>query len=46
MTRATEEAPDKMAFAALVEPVYQLFVSQTKSDKYLNMVKDFVGELK
>jgi len=41
-----EEAPDKMAFAALVEPVYQLFVSQTKSDKYLKMVRDFVGELK
>lgn len=40
-----EEKPDKAAFAALVEPVYGLFVQQTKSDKYLEMVKDFVKKL-
>lgn len=41
-----EETPDKEAFAALVTPVYELFVEQTKNDSYLNMVKEFVSNLK
>lgn len=41
-----EENPDKEAFAALAKPVYDLFVSQTGSDEYLNMVFDFVNQLR
>lgn len=41
-----EENPDKKAFAALAQPVYDLFVEQTGSDEYLNMVLEFVKELR
>lgn len=41
-----EENPDKQAFSALSQPVYDLFVEQTGSDEYLNMVMDFVKTLK
>lgn len=41
-----EENPDKEAFAVLAKPVYDLFVEQTGSDKYLNMVFDFVKDLR
>lgn len=41
-----EENPDKKAFAELAQPVYDLFVEQTGSDEYLNMVLDFVKELR
>lgn len=41
-----EENPDKKAFAALAQPVYDLFAEQTGSDEYLNMVLGFVKELR
>lgn len=41
-----EEHPDKDAFAALVQPVYDVFIKQTGTDKYLKMVKDFVAGLR
>lgn len=41
-----EENPDKEAFAALVQPVYDSFIAQTKSDSYLKMVQEFVKTLR
>ena len=41
-----EENPDKAAFAALVQPVYDVFIAQTGTDKYLKMVQSFVAGLR
>jgi TRAP-type C4-dicarboxylate transport system substrate-binding protein len=41
-----EENPDRNAFAALVQPVYDAFVKQAGNDKYLKMVQSFVAGLK
>lgn len=41
-----EENPDKKAFADLTKPVYDLFTEQVGSDEYLNMVQDFVKDLR
>lgn len=41
-----EENPDKAAFAALAGPVYDIFIKQTGSDKYFNMVRNFVAGLR
>ena len=41
-----EENPDKAAFAALSGPVYDIFIKQVGTDKYFNMVRDFVAGLR
>lgn len=41
-----EEHPDRAAFAALVQPVYDTFVAQIGSDKYLKEVQEFVAQLR
>ena len=41
-----EENPDKAAFAALSGPVYDIFIKQVCTDKYFNMVRDFVAGLR
>lgn len=41
-----EENPDKEAFAAMTQPVYDLFVENTGTDSYLKMVQDFVKTLR
>jgi len=41
-----EEKPNLDAFAAKVQPVYDLFVQKTGSDAYLKMVQEFVKTLK
>ncbi len=41
-----EENPDKDAFAALAQPVYDLFTEKVGSDSYLKLVQEFVKTLK
>ncbi|WP_298033712.1 DctP family TRAP transporter solute-binding subunit [uncultured Dysosmobacter sp.] len=41
-----EENPDTAAFAALCDPVYQIFNKAMGSDEYLTMVQEFVASLR
>lgn len=41
-----EENPDRDAFAALAQPVYDLFVESTGSDYYLKAVQDYVKSIR
>ena len=40
------ENPDREAFAALCQPVYDVFNEQMGTDEYLTMVQDFVATLR
>ena len=40
------ENPDREAFAALCQPVYDVFNDQMGTDEYLKMVQDFVATLR
>ena len=41
-----EENPDRQSFASLVQPVFDLFIDQVGTDRYLNMVLDYVNSLR